>query len=270
MLQTALAADLRDLRLVHHAHPVAVLQRVAEVLRHALGERGSSHHDGDAPRIAQQMHGGLARRVAAADDVDVLGREGLRLRERCPVEDPGPSKRSRPGISRRRYSTPVASTTARAVTSSPSSISTTWRSPSVRSALTSRMRRNSVAEHPGLLVCALRQLRAAHAAREAQVVADQGAGAGLPADRLALDHEGAQPLGGGGHRGREARWAGAYHDHVEIRAPLDCVVTPKASATSLLSGSWNDRPSSIRTSGPGTPRGRPPRRSWRPRTESLA
>ena len=45
------------------------------------------------------------------------------------------------------------------------------------------------AEHPRLLVGALRQLGAAHAAREAEVVADQRARAGLAADRLALDRE---------------------------------------------------------------------------------
>src|SRR5262249_52573957 len=42
-------------------------------------------------------------------------------------------------------------------------------------------------EYPGLLVCALRELAAAYAPRETQIVADQGAGPGLSADPRAVD-----------------------------------------------------------------------------------
>ena len=72
------------------------------------------------------------------------------------------------------------------------------------------------AEHPGLLVAALGQLGPADPAREAEVVADQRARAGLAADRLALDDQRAQPLGGGVDRGGQPGRAGADDDHVEV------------------------------------------------------
>ena len=81
----------------------------------------------------------------------------------------------------------------------------TWWSPSVRSPRHVLHQQEVGAEHPGLLVRALRELGPADPAREAEVVADPRARPGLAADRLALDHERVEALGRGVHRGRRAR-----------------------------------------------------------------
>jgi hypothetical protein len=56
------------------------------------------------------------------------------------------------------------------------------------------------------------QLRSADAQREAQVVPDQRAGAGLPADGLPLHHERGQAFGGGVHRRGKSGRTGADED----------------------------------------------------------
>src|SRR6185312_13906834 len=71
-------------------------------------------------------------------------------------------------------------------------------------------------EHPGLLIAALRELGAADPAGEPEVVADQRAGPGLPADRLLLDDQGGQALGRPVHRGREAGRTAADDEYVEL------------------------------------------------------
>src|SRR5919109_683544 len=72
------------------------------------------------------------------------------------------------------------------------------------------------AEYPGLLVGTLGELRAAHAAREAEVVSYARARARLPSDRLGLDREGLQPFGGRVYGRGKTRRTGTEHDHVEV------------------------------------------------------
>ena len=67
-------------------------------------------------------------------------------------------------------------------------------------------------ERPRLLEGAVGEVGAADPAREAGVVADQRAGAGLAADRLLLDDQGGEPLRGGVDGRGEAGRPGA-HDH---------------------------------------------------------
>ena len=85
-------------------------------------------------------------------------------------------------------------------------------------------------EHPRLLVGPLRELGAADAAREPEVVADQRARARLAADRVALDHERAQPLRGCVDRGGQARPGPAPTTTTsKSRRRRGAVSTPKAA-----------------------------------------
>ena len=70
------------------------------------------------------------------------------------------------------------------------------------------------AEQPRLLHRAVGEVRPADAALEAQVVADQRAGAGLPAGHHRFQDHRAQPLRGGVDRGGEAGRPGADDGHV--------------------------------------------------------
>ena len=70
------------------------------------------------------------------------------------------------------------------------------------------------AEGPRLLERPVGEVRAADAAREAGVVADERGRAGLPAHRGLLDHHRREPLGGRVHRRRQAARARAHHDDV--------------------------------------------------------
>ena len=72
------------------------------------------------------------------------------------------------------------------------------------------------AEEPGLLISALRQLAAAEAAWEAQVVADQRARAGLAADGTGVEHGRAEALGRAVDRGAEPGGTGADDDEVGV------------------------------------------------------
>jgi hypothetical protein len=87
------------------------------------------------------------------------------------------------------------------------------------------------AEDPCLLVGAGRELAAGDAALEAEVVANPGARARLAADRLPLDHERAEPLGGGIHRRRQAGGTGADDRDVERAGVLP---EPGAHPVALL------------------------------------
>ena len=72
------------------------------------------------------------------------------------------------------------------------------------------------AEEPGLLVRALRQLAAAEAAGEAEVVADQRARAGLAADGARVEHGRPQPLRGAVDRRAQPGGAGADDDEIGL------------------------------------------------------
>ena len=77
------------------------------------------------------------------------------------------------------------------------------------------------AEGPGLLVGPLGELGPRDPAGEAEVVADQRAGAGLAPDGAAFDDERAQPLGRGVDGGGQSRGPGAHDDDVERRVVVD-------------------------------------------------
>ena len=77
---------------------------------------------------------------------------------------------------------------------------------------------NFGSEDPGLLVGALRQLTAAHAAREAQIVANQRAVRGLSAEPGLINDEGAEPFRGAIDRGRQSSGPTADDHEVELHA----------------------------------------------------
>ena len=79
------------------------------------------------------------------------------------------------------------------------------------------------AEPQRLPAGALRQAHAGDAAREAEVVADHRAGAGLAADGLGLEADGGQALARGVHAGGQPGRARADHDEVDDLVDVDVV-----------------------------------------------
>ncbi len=77
------------------------------------------------------------------------------------------------------------------------------------------------AEADRLVAGALGQPHAGDPAREAEVVADHRARAGLPADRLGLEHDRGEALAGAVHRGGEAGRAGADDRQVDDAVDLE-------------------------------------------------
>ena len=82
------------------------------------------------------------------------------------------------------------------------------------------------AEPDGLVAGSLGEPHAGDAAREAEVVADHRAGAGLAADSLGLQHDRGQSLGGAVDGGREPGRAGTDDRQVDDRVDLDVVGPP--------------------------------------------
>ena len=84
-----LAVQLGDFAAVADADAVAV-ELVDQVVRHRLAEVGAAVQEGDEGAAAGEPDGGLAGRVAAADDPDPLAAADLRLRRAGRVEDADP------------------------------------------------------------------------------------------------------------------------------------------------------------------------------------
>ena len=90
------------------------------------------------------------------------------------------------------------------------------------------------AERPGLVEGAVAQLGTTDAEGKAEVVADQRAGAGLPTDGFAVDHDGAQSLRSGVDGGGQSGRSGTDHDDVED--PLGRAVPDTERERRLLVG----------------------------------
>ena len=91
-------------------------------------------------------------------------------------------------------------------------------------------------EQDRLVEGAGRELGAADAAREPEVVADHRARAGLAAHRRPFDERDAQSLGTGVHRRREAGGAATDHDDVVDAFAGPC---PRAERFGDVDGSWD-------------------------------
>ena len=177
---------------------------------------GAAHDERHRACVAGEVQRGLAGRVAAADDEHVATRLRPRLDRGGAVEHRGADERREArarrggGRSRPRRARPRAPARARRPPTSSSKPPSTRRMPDHPAGV-----REARAEHPRLLVGPLGELGARDAPREAEVVADQRARPGLPADRLALEHERVEPLGCRVHRRREARRPGADDGEVD-------------------------------------------------------
>ena len=79
-----------DFRLGQYFDIVGRLDAVDEILRHALGETWPAHQHPDFCSEAAQEDGGLARRVAAPDQNDLLVSTQARLDGRSPIPDSAP------------------------------------------------------------------------------------------------------------------------------------------------------------------------------------
>ena len=147
------------------------------------------------PRRSAPGEAPPARGVAAADDVHDAA--GLRLASTAERRRTRPTRRSRSsprqveppvGDPRRRHHRPGLQRLAGGDAEHGT------RPSSIPMPTTSRVCANCAPKHPGLLVRALRQLGAGDPAGEAEIVADERARSGLPADRLALEHHDVEPL----------------------------------------------------------------------------
>ncbi len=195
--------DVRDVRdpldqVVGHR---LLQRRPADQQRHRLGE-------------ARQVQGGLAGRVRAADDVDVLPRARRGLGQRRTVVHPAPGQVVQP----RRAQPPVGHPGSQDDGMRVDGGAVRERHPPRRAADLQAGHlpggQHLGAELGGLPAGPVGQLRSGHPVREAQVVLDPRALPGLPAGRELLDQHGPQPLGRAVHRGAQPGRAAADHDQV--------------------------------------------------------
>src|SRR4051812_3675338 len=187
-----------------------------------------------------RLPGGVAR----ADDVDVVAGQRRRLPTRCAVEDSRPGKRSQLGHRER----PVGDAGGEhdglredlGPVADHDGVRTVVCDPQLDGFAHPQEAR---AERPRLLVCAHCQIRAADAAGEAEVVADQRARSSLAADRLALDHQCREAFGCRVDRGGQAAGPGADHDDVELGSLADGCVD--ATGARDLGRRWVDQDAAV-------------------------
>ncbi len=219
-----------------------VADLVDQVVRHRGRQVGTPDHDGDRAGEAGQVHGGLAGAVAAADHDDVgalhlAGRgHGGAVVDAVPDQgveglDADPAV-GHAGRDHHGAGVHVAALGA----------------DDVRLPVGPRLERDdrpageeAGAEADRLVAGALGQPHPGDAAGEAEVVADHGAGAGLAADRLALDGDGGEPLAGGVHAGGEPGRAGADDHQVDDLVDLDVVGTAVEGHREVAGGARHER-----------------------------
>ena len=213
-LEMAVAFERDDLRMRMQRDGWVLLDASHEIARHRFGEPLRAHQHVHAPGGLGEVHGRLARRVAAADHDDFFVDAELRFHEGGPVihaeafearqlgeqgfavfgagrddDRARPQRGPRVHVHAVRRFRAVQSHGAR-------------RDQHLRAELL-RLR-----ERPS------RERLARDAGRKAQVVLDLGTRGGLPARRLGLDDEHVQPFRGGVDRRREPRRTAADDDHV--------------------------------------------------------
>jgi hypothetical protein len=184
-----------------------------EVLRHRA-QVVAAHEDVYLPGVPGEIDGRLARGVRPTHDVHLVPGAARRLRGRRPVEDAAALQLAEP----RRGQQPVRDAGGqhhrvgrdrRAVAESHQP-----GRPAGLQADDLACAQQLGAEPQRLPAGPLGQLGARHPVREAQVVLDPAALAGLPAGRTPLDEHRAQPLGGAVHRCAETGRSGADDDEV--------------------------------------------------------
>ena len=202
------ALGLDDLGAGAHRDVLDLLELLDQVVGHRRLQRRPPHQQRHGLGVPGEEHRGLARRVRAADDVDVAALAGRRLGGRGAVEDAAAGQLGDAGGGQRavrhaRREHDAVGGDLRAV----AELHDAGRA--------ARLQADDVAggEHlgaelRGLAAGPVGELGAGHAVGEAEVVLDPRALPGLPAGRLALDEHGAQalrrPVDGAAQPGRAA------------------------------------------------------------------
>ena len=175
------------------------------------------------PGVAGEVQGGLPGRVSAADDVDVLAGERLRLRHRRAVVDAGALE-----VDAARSLEPSVLDTESEHDGSSGDLRSAVGSAHDEASRVALERNDSAsdlrpgAEEPRLLVGALGELTASQTARKAEVVANQRARSCLPTDAAAVEHGRPEALRGPVDRRAESGRAGPDDDEVGVvRLELD-------------------------------------------------
>ena len=193
VLQLPGAARGDDLGAQPHRDGGVGLDLPDQVVGHGPAERAAARQDRHPPGVLGQVHGGLAGRVAGADHKHLAARHRRGLADRRAVEHPGADQLLHAG----RVQPPVVGAGGHdhrpvgrlaPVDQADQPIGPAALQPG----------RAGVdqlgAEQDRLVAGPLGEVTAADPAGEAEVVADQGAAAGLPADRLGLEQQGAEPF----------------------------------------------------------------------------
>ena len=222
--------------------------------RHAGGERLAAHDERDVVGVAREVQRGLAGGVGAAHDVDVAVGHARRLRRGPAVEHAGAVERLELGDADALV-LGAGGQEHRAGADAPA-VGELDPEPVVVSAehRDELHEREVRAEHPRLFVGRLREPAAADPAREPEVVADQRARRGLPADPAAVDHQRVEALRRAVHRGGQP--GGPAPTITRSNSVLGgSTGDPDAETSSALVGSRRTVPSGKITSGkPPTPR----------------
>ena len=214
VLEALPALGRRDLRARAHLDVPDRGDLLDQVVGHRGGERRAAHEHDHLARAGGEEDRGLAGGVRAADDDHGLVRAGLGLDERGAVVDPLALQLGDPG----RVEPPVGDAGGDQHAVAGELAAAGERDDALRSArleLVDLLDRQQLgAEAARLVVRAAGEVGAGEAVREAEVVLDPRALAGLAAGRLALHEHGAQPLGRAVHRRREPGRAAADDDQV--------------------------------------------------------
>ncbi|CAG9211811.1 hypothetical protein BVI2075_530049 [Burkholderia vietnamiensis] len=193
-IEPAVAVQCVDRRPVAHRDVRRALDPVDQIARQRVGERCAAHEHRDLARMAREIHRGLAGRIAAADDEHVFTGAHRRLARSGAVKQPGVEKR---GLLRQPeaavFDAGRADVRAGDEHRAIGEIDVNLAVDEARVHAFAH-RQQFDAELHGLFSRALREFRARNAVREAHVVLDQRAGAGLTAHRSALDQHRAQPF----------------------------------------------------------------------------
>ena len=190
-----------------------------EVLGHAVGQRPSPDEHGHLRGVPGEVDRGLPGGVGATYHEDLAVLHGLGLGGGSAVEHSGSGQR----VERRDAQAPVGHAggddhrpAADLGPAGQGDRELRALSPQAGSRVAIHVLR---AEVPGLRVGPHGQVSAAHPGREAEVVADQRARAGLAADRFRLQDHGGQTLRRAVHRRGQASRARPDHGHVVAPLP---------------------------------------------------
>ena len=211
-----------------------VLDATDQIPGHRVGQPVRADDHVDTPGGLRQEHGGLAGRVAAAHDHDLVASAQLRFHERrsviharalelCQVGDGQPAVLGPAGDDHRarRHARSLVQLDA------------------VRFAVTSQVLGVVPDHHLGselfrLRECAGRQLLAGDPGGEAEVVLDAGARARLTPGGGGLEHENVESLRRAVHRGRESGRSRADDHQVAQLGAIDRIVEAQAGGELLI------------------------------------